>query len=344
MTDTVSVEAGIREDDNALRREIVHRFGLAQPTGPADHPVVCCLVRDGEYWLPAFLDHYRRLGAREFFFLDNDSEDGTLDLLRDQSDVGVFSVKRSLFKHFNTHLRRLLVTMVRPEGWVLGVDIDEFFDYPFADQVGLGQLCGYLDERRYDAMSSHQLDMFPAGPINERSSYVSNDPRKDSPYYSLKGLRFNNYECAHVILDGVLARKLVLPYSNWKFFYDGLRFRVFGVDIWLTKHALFRTGGELIPYLHAHIHLHMRVADISSVLYHYKFTPLLGRQIETALREKQYCDDSSDYIHYGNRLDSGDQVIVNDGSAKKLNSVDDLLDPSFLEASERYKTCFGIAR
>ena len=58
-------------NDLALKNEMVHEFGLRRATSEADVPVLCCLVRDGAYWLPAFLDHYRALGVREFFFLDN---------------------------------------------------------------------------------------------------------------------------------------------------------------------------------------------------------------------------------------------------------------------------------
>ena len=44
-------------------------------------------IRDEAVRLPHFLDHYRALGVSHFLFVDNESSDGTLDLLRDAADV-----------------------------------------------------------------------------------------------------------------------------------------------------------------------------------------------------------------------------------------------------------------
>src|SRR6185295_6832777 len=53
----------------------------------ADAVVVCSAVRNEADRLPFFLQHYRRLGAARFLFVDNDSSDGTAALLLREPDV-----------------------------------------------------------------------------------------------------------------------------------------------------------------------------------------------------------------------------------------------------------------
>jgi len=331
-------------NDKRLRNEISYEFGLKRAISKHNLPVVCCLVRDGAYWLPSFLDHYRKIGVEEFFFLDNGSSDETLKILKNEQGVGIYSAHASFFKHFNRGLRRFLIQIVRPEGWTIGVDIDELFDYPYSDEISLTQLCGYLDHFKYDSMSTHQLDMFPESPIDDLVVEEDNNLMITHPFYSLKGTKFDNYQsCMHVVFKGFPPSTVQLPNKNWKFYCDGLRFRKFGLGVWLTKHSLFKMGGRLVPYHHAHIHRNLRIANISGVLYHYKFTPYFGRQIETALRERQYFNNSVDYVYYSKTFNSSEKVVLKDNSSKRLKSVNELLDQSFLDAPGNFRAHFGHA-
>ena len=320
---------------------MVHRFGLGQSVGESNSPVVCCLVRDGEYWLPAFLDHYRTAGVTEFLFLDNGSEDKTLDILENESGVGVYSIPKPFFKEFNPNLRRILIQLVRPSGWVLCVDVDELFDYPNSNQVSLTQLCEYLDHFQYNCMSTHMLDMFPEESLDEFVELEGIDPRTAHPFYSLKGLEQNNYDCIDNVLDGYEPSTIHVPYTNWKFFCNGLRFRKFDRGLWLTKHALFKMGPKIIPFHHPHVHIHSNIADVSGVLYHYKFSPHFKKQIEIALREKQYWANSSDYIGYARKINSVGNLTLKDDSAQRLKSVNELVEQEFLDLSATFLEYFS---
>ena len=45
--------------------------------------------------LPWFLAHHRKLGVAHFLIIDNDSEDGTIEFLRQQPDVTLFETPMS---------------------------------------------------------------------------------------------------------------------------------------------------------------------------------------------------------------------------------------------------------
>ena len=48
-----------------------------------------CVVRDEIYFLPFFLEHYRRIGIKHFLFYDDGSSDGSRELLETEQDCAV---------------------------------------------------------------------------------------------------------------------------------------------------------------------------------------------------------------------------------------------------------------
>ncbi|MFX8828798.1 glycosyltransferase family 2 protein, partial [Acinetobacter baumannii] len=56
------------------------------------------VVRNENLRLPAFLDHYRKLGVSRFFFVSNASTDGTNEFLLAQPDCHVFHTAGSYAK------------------------------------------------------------------------------------------------------------------------------------------------------------------------------------------------------------------------------------------------------
>jgi hypothetical protein len=52
-------------------------------------------VRNEALRLPAMLNHHRRLGVDQFVIVDNDSDDGTRDLLAAMPDVQLYSAPGS---------------------------------------------------------------------------------------------------------------------------------------------------------------------------------------------------------------------------------------------------------
>jgi hypothetical protein len=322
--------------DLALAQEITHEFGLRRATTESSLPVVCCLVRDGDYWLPGFLDHYRQAGIKEFFFLDNGSKDDTLAILSRETGVGVYSVARTLFREYNANLRRILIRRVRPQGWVLAVDIDELFDYPYSDQINLVGLCRYLDRYDFNCMTTHMLDMVPDARLSDLPALAGQDPRDTHTYYSLAGLQINDYRCIGDQLTRFGSNGVQLPGSDWKFMCDGFRNHKFGSRIWLTKHALLKLDNGLLPFVHQHLHAFCRIADLSGVLYHYKLSPGFRETVERALEERQYSADSADYRSYSKALHSGEEVRLKDEHSVRLTTIVQLLDHGFLDVSDDF--------
>ena len=71
------------------RREltpVVSRINAVRP----NHLLLFSTVRNEKIRLPYFLRYYRDLGINHFFFVDNDSDDGTREYLAEQADVSLW--------------------------------------------------------------------------------------------------------------------------------------------------------------------------------------------------------------------------------------------------------------
>src|SRR5829696_2420271 len=152
---------------------VEHLYGPEEVAYEADELVVVCLVRDGRPYVNSYVEHYLSLGVKHLFFLDNNSTDGTVEALKQYDNVTVLQTglpyrnpKRgrggteALFKQY-------LVERFGKKGrWCLCADIDELFDYPYSDVVGLDSFLGYLNANSYTAVVAQMLDMFPEEPLS----------------------------------------------------------------------------------------------------------------------------------------------------------------------------------
>src|SRR5829696_5393984 len=118
---------------------VEHLYGPEKVYYRLDELVVVCLVRDGRPYVKSFVEHYLSLGAKHLFFLDNASTDGTVEALKGYDNVTVFRSTLP-FRKYKQPMKQYLIERFGRGRWSLCVDIDELFDYPYSDMVGLGSL------------------------------------------------------------------------------------------------------------------------------------------------------------------------------------------------------------
>ena len=100
------------------------------------------VVRNGELYIRSFLDHYRAMGVKHFVFLDNESTDRTVELLCAHEHVTVLQTNAPYQKYENT-MKRYLAQTFSAGKWNLCADIDELFEYPFAESLSLNDFLRY---------------------------------------------------------------------------------------------------------------------------------------------------------------------------------------------------------
>jgi hypothetical protein len=308
-----------------------HVHGPEEVPYAEDELVVVCPVRDGRPYVKSFVEHYLSMGVKHLFFLDNGSTDGTVEALKGYDNVTV--VRTALpFKRYDLLVRQYLIERFGRGRWCLCVDIDELFDYPYSDVVGIGSLLRYLNERSYTAVVAQMLDMFPEEPLS--GSGAGNPP--DEPlkerhrFYDISNIRRKSMRGHPLFRNNTLESKEIegLRY--------GIRQSLFGFRANLTKFPLVFSDGRVTPFDGStHWVDNARIADITCVLFHYKFLDAhLREQAVRAVQEGSRRGQN--YKKYLQVLEGTPILRIKQDTSKEIQCVNDLLENGFLIVSEEY--------
>ncbi|QGX99513.1 glycosyltransferase family 2 protein [Roseovarius faecimaris] len=266
-----------------FRRSVRHLSGPGQPLiGPGD-VVVIALVRDGAFYLDAFLAHYRGLGAAHFVFCDNGSTDDTLTRLATQPDCTVLQSTLP-WGEVENDLRRHAAETCAPGHWVLYADMDEIFTFDRAAQIGLPGLVAYLEREGYTALVAQMLEMFPRLPLQDAGQMSYEEALREFVYYDLRDTDARDYHDPGIGFAWFLAQNRVAN-AEIPVLFGGTRARVFGEACCLTKHPLVKVLPGVAPGVHPHVAAGVTCADFSALIQHYKFTNApMARDADTAAR------------------------------------------------------------
>ncbi len=305
-----------------IAENTVHLSGPA-PENLLSGPVrLLCLLKNGEAYLPEFMSHYKKFGISDFIFLDNGSTDNTLAFLT--QEPGVTVLQNNLpFKVYGLAFRQYLLERYGQGRWCLVVDVDEFFDYPFSRFLSIGQLLGYLDESGFNAVVTQMLELYSQGDVG------SGDPdinfRNAHRYYDLDHIKKTPY-----YIDNRAGNPCI------PFLQGGVRKRTFGLNkTFLTKHALIRYQGT-VELKHEHYVTGAFVADISAVLYHYKFLDHFPAYVEDAVSKEYHAGDSFEYKHYQKTLEKSEPLNLFYSGSKELANTNQLICDQFLHVSDSF--------
>ena len=119
-------------------------------------------IRNERPRLRYFLKYYRRLGVEHFFFVDNGSDDGSVEFLAGEADVSLWRTDESYRKsRYGTDWLNWLKFRYGHGHWTLTLDPDEFLVYPFCDTRPLPALCAWLDQSGIRSFGTMLVDMYP---------------------------------------------------------------------------------------------------------------------------------------------------------------------------------------
>ena len=261
--------------------------------------------RDERLRLPAFLEHYRRLGVDRFFIADNNSTDGSSEYLAAQPDVRV-SRQPGSFRQARggTDWLNAMLAESGVGHWCVTVDIDELLCYPGSDATRLPTLTNYFDRHGYQALTCLLLDVYPPTPLRECRYEAGTDILGITPHFDPGPYtRAPIHLCPGVMIRGGMRERV---------FYPEFRSRSLVARLTrtlrrrrppcLTKVPLVRWQ-ESSKYVHyTHFVSPRRVAAETGALLHFKF---LQDFHERAVREAargEYYDGATEYRRYAETL------------------------------------------
>ena len=315
--------------------DVEHLHGPKEVPYGKQELVVLCLVRNGMPWIESFVEHYSSLGVKHIVFLDNYSTDDTVSAASRYDGVTVLRTKLRVNAYEGAAevlMRQYLISRFGKNRWSLCVDIDELFDYPYSDVIGLDSLLGYLTSKSFTAVTAHALDMFPEKPLLERAEEQDEPLKEVHRFYDLSNLvRWNKQD-----------RPKMLPrYNNTlesdevEWFAGGIRHKIFGFKPFLTNFPLVFYDGRTWPE-RPHYVYNARIADITCVLFHYKFVKHFRERMLLAMRDWRNTVVSAEYSTCLEVLDKNPNLQLKHETAREITSVNDLLENGFLAASDDY--------
>lgn len=313
-----------------LHHNLEHLHGPEEIEYGTDELVVLCLVRDGQPYMRSFIEHYFSLGVRHIIFLDNGSRDDTVPIAREYDNVTVFR-SRLPFKRYRVAMKRYLIKRFGRERWTLCVDVDELFDYPHSDVVGLESLLGYLNQRGYTAVVAHMLDMFKETPLSDRTDERDGSLKDLYRFYEVSNVDRADYRVAGGAGNEVSNEEIEV-------FRGGVQRTLFDHPGLLTKHPLVFLDEKVeLMERSAHWVSGARVADFTGVLFHYKFLDGHFREsVAQAVREENRADNSRRYKLYLKALEEDPEMRIRREAARELGDVNDLISDQFLLVSGDY--------
>lgn len=263
--------------------------------------LVLTTLRNERARLPYFLRYYRNLGVGHFLMVDNGSDDGTREYLADQDDVSLWTTSASYKRaRFGMDWLNWIARKHAHGHWVLTIDPDEFFVYPFADTRSLRALTDWLDASSIRSFGAMLLDMYPKGALDAQPYREGQDPFEiaswfDSGNYMInKNPKFGNLW----IQGGPRARA---------FFSDnpGRAPALNKIPLvkWHRAYTYVSSTHNLLPRGLNQIYDEWGGEKASGVLLHAKFLDTFSAKAKEELTRKQHYAASHEYKAYAASLD-----------------------------------------
>jgi hypothetical protein len=316
---------------------VVHRHGPGTLGLSKTDVVVVTLVRDGEAYVQSFVKHYLDKGVSHLVFMDNGSVDQTVPSLADAGERVTILSCQLPFGLFKRSMRRYMASRFGRDCWVLMVDIDEFFDFPFSSILSLADVVGYLNNEGYSAVTLQMLDLCTSGVANSPPEGEEDD-LANHRFYDISALEKRPFRRS----DKRLGSRTSRENAEIKLHYGGAWHSLLGIRPLRTKHSLFFPSRG-VEILDAHYIRGARVADFSAVLYHYKFIRGFRERARRAAAGPHSVTSGAYWNQLSERLDEAQGISLPPERATELKDVDQLVNQGFLMISNRYKDLAGRA-
>lgn len=298
--------------------------------------ILVCLLKNGREYIRSFMRHYNDLGCRHFYFIDNGSTDGTMEMLGEYSDVTLYQTDLA-HKDYENEIRRTIIEE-QANCWCLCVDIDELFDYPFSQVITMQQLLDYLNQNNYTAAAAYMLDMF--------SREVNFSDKQNSEDEDLKSV-YTYYDISNVVKKPYFSENIStylhnkLSNNRIEKYYGGIRRARFSTkesEYLLLKHPLVYVNGLLEPVTTPHYCDNATVADITTLIRHYKFTHKFREKVNRSVQDGVYTYYAQkEYQAYHKVVKDSDTLsLYSSSTSRQLNNINQLVDEGFLIVSESY--------
>ena len=283
--------------------------------------------RDENSRLPYFLEYYRKLGIDHFLIVDNQSDPPMADIMANEPDVSLWhSDEGYADTRYGVDWMNALLSKYAVGHWVLTVDLDEFFVYPFMGSRSYGELLSFLDDSEKPSLFTLLVDMYPEGPIADAHVPAGDSPLAHAPWFDRAGYYATKGGHGDTWVRG------------------GPRLRAFNSSDFsaapsINKTPLIKWQSGYAYYLSTHVaypallnHAHRKYHEPTGALLHFKFVSSFREKIDHAIRMRNHYSDSGEYQKYLDRLQHSEDYSLHSALSAKYEGPESLIEANIMTA------------
>lgn len=260
------------------------------------------VVRNEALRLPYVLRYHFERGVSRVVALDNQSADGTRDILESDERILMYSTRQP-FKGNKIAWLELLLRRWGAGQWNLVLDADELFVHPHADRLSLPELAAFLDGQEVEALHCLFVEMFPRGRIGDANYGRDDDLLAAAPWFDAAGYERKRYQR---VFGGAAPDSI---------FMGGTRARMFGGEFGCSKYPFFKYRRGQFLRLGLHTIEGARIAAEQGAVLHFKFLQDFKSKAAVEARRGMYWNAAAEYKAYAARLaQEGDLALWHPGA------------------------------
>ena len=312
-----------------------HVFGPRSIKLAKDDVALICMFKNGSYYVAELIKHHRSIGVEHFLFIDNGSDDDTIQQLARFDNVTVVSNTLPVAK-YEIALRSQIAKRVIKGGWFLFVDTDEMFDLINGENRSIKEFANYCNQKGFEVVIGQCLDLFSSVPLRETAKWSYGQSIKAFDLFSLGAIENFDYHDSNVEFSWFLRDNIVSNRSI-KLKFGGIRRQLFNENCALSVHRMVRNYPRIKPYTHPHCSSNAKCADFTILLRHYKFAgPYYLREKKQILENVWDHDENKSRLKVIYDLD----FTFTGMEIQKFSTLRDLVDQEFLNCSDQYLKFF----
>ncbi|WP_082005680.1 glycosyltransferase family 2 protein [Halocynthiibacter namhaensis] len=277
------------------RRELKSVSNRTKYVKPND-VLLFCTLRNEHHRLEYFLKYYREKGVRHFFFVDNNSTDGSREYLAQQDDVSLWTTSASYKdSNFGMDWVNWLQMRYAHDHWTLTVDVDEFLVYPFCDTRSLAALTDWLEASEIRSFGAMLLDMYPKGGVTDQAYEPGTNPFESAPWFDSGNYVISrNAEYGNLWIQGGPRARLFFKDDP----FDAPALNKVPLVKWNRRYAFASSTHSLLPPRLNHVYDRNGGEMASGCLLHAKFLDSFSEKAAEELIRKQHYAQGQEYQAY----------------------------------------------
>jgi hypothetical protein len=292
------------------------------PLAPGEIALVS-VVRNEAERLPLFFEHYRKLGVTRFFMVDNNSDDGSRNVILAEPLADAFLAHASYAEGLGGVYWANGIAREFCRGcWTVRADADELLVYDRMEERGLAELARWLQARDLDRLFALMIDLYPSGEIGNRRRPIGEVLESDA-WFDNEGYSEERRKGGWLVTGG----------PRHRLFNQGPETH----QIWLSKYPFFHVTPET-TLIDAHFLWPIDACKpvARGALLHLKVMDDFRTRSSRFEQEGQHARSSRAYRIINERLLAMSKLVAVDERSRRYEGTESLLRHGVMAPIEWY--------